>query len=251
MNAFLAYGERHQHPRQAAASQALVARRREQTALSQAYHAARRQWLDKALDCAEGPRVRAMVAWIATLGPDDADELVEVVAGEDWLLAAPQQGRVADDLLELLADGVPPRRRSDLGDLDQGLWELDDRKQPRDPWQFTNELVLRGLETGDEFVFATSSKGGLGAVGELCKAYGRLYRQKPGLLPVIELQADHYTHKTFGKTYYPVLRLVDWIAETDAAVPPAEAAVPPAPSTAPPAAPPKAPEPPAPKRTRF
>ncbi len=162
-------------------------------------------------------------------------------------------GRVTDDLLELLADGVPPRRRSDLGDLDQGLWELDDRKQPRDPWQFTNELVLRGLETGDEFVFATSSKGGLGAVGELCKAYGRLYRQKPGLLPVIELQADHYNHKTFGKTYYPVLRLVDWIAEPDAAGQPVEtvAAVPVVPVTPPPAAPPKAPEPPAPKRTRF
>ena len=158
-------------------------------------------------------------------------------------------GRVTDDLLELLADGVPPRRRSDLGDLDQGLWELDDRKQPRDPWQFTNELVLRGLETGDEFVFATSSKGGLGAVGELCKAYGRLYRQKPGLLPVVELQADHYNHKTFGKTYYPVLKLVDWIAEPDAADgPPAETA-----PAAPPAAvqPAKAPEPPAPKRTRF
>ena len=157
--------------------------------------------------------------------------------------------RVTDDLLELLADGVPPRRRSDLGDLDQGLWELDDRKQPRDPWQFTNELVLRGLETGDEFVFATSSKGGLGAVGELCKAYGRLYRQKPGLLPVVELQADHYNHKTFGKTYYPVLKLVDWIAEPDAADgPPAETA-----PAAPPAAvqPAKAPEPPAPKRTRF
>ena len=162
-------------------------------------------------------------------------------------------GRVTDDLLELLADGVPPRRRSDLGDLDQGLWELDDRKQPRDPWQFTNELVLRGLETGDEFVFATSSKGGLGAVGELCKAYGRLYRQKPGLLPVIELQADHYTHKTFGKTYYPVLKLVDWIAETDAAgqSTEVETAAPAVPPAAPPAAPPKAPEPPAPKRTRF
>ena len=70
---------------------------------------------------------------------------------------------------------------------------------------------------------------------------------------MIELQADHYNHKTFGKTYYPVLRLVDWIAEPDAAGQPAEtvAAAPAVPVTAPPAAPPKAPEPPAPKRTRF
>ena len=71
---------------------------------------------------------------------------------------------------------------------------------------------------------------------------------------MIELQADHYTHKTFGKTYYPVLKLVEWIAETDAAGQPAEtvaAAVPLASPAAPPAAPPKAPEPPAPKRTRV
>ena len=36
-------------------------------------------------------------------------------------------GRVTDDLLDLLADGVPPRRRGELGDLDQGVWELDDK----------------------------------------------------------------------------------------------------------------------------
>ncbi len=153
-------------------------------------------------------------------------------------------GRVTDDLLDLLADAVPPRRRNDLGDLDQGLWELDDKKQPRDPWQFTNELTLRGVETGDEFVFATSSKGGLGAIGELCKAYGKLYRQKPGLLPVIELGHDHYAHKVYGKTYFPVLKLVDWVL--DAADQPVDA-----PTVAPPPAPAKAPEPAAPKRTRF
>ncbi len=167
-------------------------------------------------------------------------------------------GRVTDDLLDLLADGVPPRRRSDLGDLDQGLWEIDEKtKQPRDPWLFTNELVFRGQETGDEFVFATSSKGGLGAIGELCKAYGKLYRQKPGMLPVIELGNDHYAHKVYGKTYFPVLRLVDWVRDTASAdsteAPPEPARPVAAPVTAqvPPAAPAKAPEPDKAKRTRF
>ena len=135
MNAFLAYGERHQHPRQAAASQALVARRREQTALSQAYHAARRQWLDKALDCAEGPRVRAMVAWIATLGPDDAEELVEVMAGEDWLLSAPQEVRLA--ALRLIGDEICRIRR------EAGLAEFDDPLpgEPESAFQIIRRLL--------------------------------------------------------------------------------------------------------------
>ncbi|MEI8397340.1 MAG: hypothetical protein WCF85_21690, partial [Rhodospirillaceae bacterium] len=122
-------------------------------------------------------------------------------------------------------------------------------------WQQTNELVLRGLETGDEFVFATSGKGGIGAIGELCKVYGRLYRQKPGMAPVIELSSDHYNHKTFGKTYFPVLKLVDWIREPDGAeiapaASPVHSAVPSAPPPSPPP-PPKASEPEKPKRTRF
>ena len=118
---------------------------------------------------------------------------------------------------------------------------------------------MRGLETGDEFVFATSGKGGIGAIGELCKGYGKLYRQKPGMAPVIELSSDHYNHKTFGKTYVPVLKLVDWVREPDAGEPAAEvapaalpvhSAAPSAPPPSPPP-PPKAPEPEKPKRTRF
>ncbi len=151
----------------------------------------------------------------------------------------------------LLAEGFRPAARHELGDLDQSLWELDDKRQPRDPWQLTNELTLRGLETGDEFVFSTSGKGGIGAIGELCKVYGNIYRQKPGLAPVIELRNDHYNHKVYGKTYFPVLKLVDWVPEPDAGEPAAMAptGTPPAQSAA--AAPTRAPEPEKPKRTRF
>lgn len=161
--------------------------------------------------------------------------------------------KVTDERMGLLNDGFKPPARHDLGDLDQSLWELDDKRQPRDPWQQTNELTLRGLETGDEFVFATSGRGGIGAIGELCKAYGKLYRQRPGQAPVIELRNDHYNHKVYGKTYFPVLKLVDWVAEPDAGAEPvagAAAAPPPVPPV-PPAAPTPAAEPEKPRRTRF
>ena len=152
---------------------------------------------------------------------------------------------VTDERMGLLAEGFRPPSRHELGDQDQNQWELDDKRQPRDPWQQTNELTLRGVETGDEFVFATSGKGGIGAIGELCKTYGKLYRQKPGLAPLIELGRDSYQHKVYGKTYFPVLKLVDWVREPDteepSAAPPPAAASAPAPS----------PEPEKAKRTRF
>ncbi|CAK0767854.1 hypothetical protein WCLP8_4170005 [uncultured Gammaproteobacteria bacterium] len=113
---------------------ALVTRRQEREALSKAYHTARAQWLDRVLDCPEGPRVRAMMAWVRTLGPDDADELVEVVAGEDWLLAAPAEVRFV--ALHLIAEEICRIRRQ------AGLPELDD-PLPGEP--DTAFLIIRNL----------------------------------------------------------------------------------------------------------
>ena len=54
-------------------------------------------------------------------------------------------------------------------------------------------------------------------MGKLLKAYGTEYRQKPGKLPVIELQADDYVHQTkaYGRIDVPVLSLVDWVDEAE------------------------------------
>ncbi len=139
MNPFAAHGQRHQSHCQRSAppvsSPALVTRRQEQTALSKAYHAARKQWFETVLDCPEGPRVRALAAWVKTLGPDDADELVEVVAGEDWLLAAPQEVRFA--ALQLIDEQICRIRR------EAGLPEFDDPlpDEPENAFQIIRRLL--------------------------------------------------------------------------------------------------------------
>lgn len=123
-------------------------------------------------------------------------------------------GQVTDDLLVPLVEQQPMPPRNSLGDLDQQLWERDEKtKVPRDPWQITNELILVDPE-GQEYIYATASKGGIGAIGRLCKEYGKLYRQKPGMVPIIALGNDHYMHKEFGKTYVPDFKIVDWADET-------------------------------------
>ena len=120
-------------------------------------------------------------------------------------------GKPAERRMGLLSQGFKPEARDALGFTEQRDWETDEQGQPKDPWNFTNELPLADPETGEQMTFSASSKGGIGAIGNLCKAYGREYRQREGLVPVIDLQRDSYKHAKYGKTYVPVMNIVDWI----------------------------------------
>jgi hypothetical protein len=79
--------------------------------------------------------------------------------------------------------------------------------------QFTNELPLADPNTGEQLVFSTASKGGISAIGNLCKAYGRDRAKHPGKVPLIEIGTDKYKHKDASRGWIkvPVLTLVDWI----------------------------------------
>lgn len=120
-------------------------------------------------------------------------------------------GKPAERRMGLLAQGYKPEPRDSLGFTDQADWELDDEERPKDPWNFTNELPLADPEDGTQMTFSASSKGGIGAIGNLCKAYAKAYRDQPGTVPVLELGRDSYKHSKYGKTYVPVLSIVDWV----------------------------------------
>ena len=124
-----------------------------------------------------------------------------------------EDGKPSDEIMVYMATGERPPKRSELGDHDKALWELDKEGRPRDPWQFHNELPLM-TEDGEEWTFSTSSKGGINAIGELCIAYSKGRKQKPeGSVPVVEVGVSSYKHsdKTYGTIYTPVLKLVDWV----------------------------------------
>src|SRR5262249_13457426 len=55
------------------------------------------------------------------------------------------------------------------------------------------------------FTFTTSSRGGLGAVGELARRYARHRRNNPDVHPVIALDFGSYKHanKAYGIIKYP------------------------------------------------
>lgn len=86
-----------------------------------AYLAMDRAWVDSILDCPEGPRLRALLAWAETLTLDQAAELVAVVAGEGWLLnASPDVRFVALRRLDLLI--IQLRLKHKLAPIDDPIW---------------------------------------------------------------------------------------------------------------------------------
>lgn len=141
------------------------------------------------------------------LGTRLAANMAELSIG--WIRWA--DGKPAERRMGLLAHGFKPESRDQLGYTDQTEWEEGDDGKAKDPWNFTNELPLANPETGEQMTWSASSKGGIGAMGNLCKAYGKEYRERDGLVPIVELGRDHYKHSVYGKTYVPVVTIVDWV----------------------------------------
>jgi len=127
----------------------------------------------------------------------------------------------ADADMGFVNQNFQPKRRKELGDLDENEWEVDENGRPRDPWQFTNMVVMRQIGTTSEeeglYTFAGSSRGVINAIGTLCKIYGKKVRQDPEALPIVELNVDSYMHsnKSYGRIKIPVLDIVGWGTSAD------------------------------------
>jgi hypothetical protein len=79
-----------------------------------------------------------------------------------------------------------------------------------------HQLPATAAHRQEIYTFATNTKGGLTAIGELCEAYGKEMRQRPDQDPVIELDASSYMHRDprIGRVHVPVLnKIVDWVAK--------------------------------------
>ena len=128
-----------------------------------------------------------------------------------WVGNKPEQQSMG-----LLIEGYQPPRRDVLGDTDDTTWEVDDRGQPRDPWQFTNYVVMKDpgakMDPNSMYTFATSSRGGISAVAQLCQVYGKMMRERPEEYPIVALKTSSYDHpkKEFGRIKVPVLEVVGW-----------------------------------------
>src|SRR5262249_54201671 len=109
-----------------------------------------------------------------------------------------------------IADNIPPPQRRSLGDVDPNGWEAVDGER-RDPWGFQMLLPLVRMDTDEAIVFTTGSKGGLGAISRLSRAFGRRVNEGHTGAPVVELRPDHYSHSRYGRIFYPKFVIVTWL----------------------------------------
>jgi hypothetical protein len=129
-----------------------------------------------------------------------------------------EDNRPTDQAMGPIAQGFVPPKREELGDNDKSRWDTFDDGRPKDPWQFTNTIVLVELDdTANMFTFSTGSRGGLDAIGQLSLKYGERLRQHPNEVPVVELDRSAYKHtdRKVGEVRVPILKIVDWIPLKD------------------------------------
>ncbi len=145
------------------------------------------------------------------LGTRLAPNMAELKAGFiKW-----HNGEPINEVTVRIADGEPPPQREDLDTQDETAWEMDSNGVAIDPWGIVNTLPFKNPENGEEYIFTTGSKGGIGALGKLATAYGSHRQKHEGKMPIVQIGASSYRHKTYGEVHFPVFRIVSWASEAD------------------------------------
>jgi hypothetical protein len=91
--------------------------------------------------------------------------------------------------------GFVPPPRSELGDEDRSEWDTDLSGKPADPWQFQLLIPMQNVETGELFVFQTTSLTGRRAADNLIGLCGRMEKNEPEHYPVIKLRISGFNHR--------------------------------------------------------
>jgi len=94
---------------------------------------------------------------------------------------------------------------------------------------------LNGEDAGMEARFTTTSVGGKRAVQALAVAIaGQVDTDQAKPVPVVELDTEHYQHKSYGRIYTPIFNVLEWVSiNGDEPTPAAVEAAAPAPAPAP------------------
>ncbi|AMO44137.1 hypothetical protein vBRpoSV10_79 [Ruegeria phage vB_RpoS-V10] len=96
--------------------------------------------------------------------------------------------------------------------------QADRKTNFMDGWSCQAVLGLREIGgEAEEFTLKLNQGVALNAFRTLLSNFGRAFRFKVGLVPVIELGARSYVskNKSVGKRYNPILKIVDWRSEED------------------------------------
>jgi len=122
--------------------------------------------------------------------------------------------KVAERKMGRAADRFVPAERDELGDLDKSEWEYRDGEAV-DPWSYQHLLPLEHIETGEVYIFTTSSIGGKIATEVVVQEYAkRLKRTGARALPIIRLGVTEMKSKKYGDVKRPHFEITGWENET-------------------------------------
>ena len=133
-------------------------------------------------------------------------------------------------------DNKPTERLVPVDQPMPDITQLDTSFKWQQQWA-VNLKCIDGADAGTEATYKTSTDGGVKAVAGLIEVLrDRLNSgQHDGkVVPIVHLDKDAYQNPQFGKIWYPLLTIVDWMPLSGPA--PAPASPPPPPPREPPAA---------------
>jgi hypothetical protein len=71
---------------------------------------------------------------------------------------------------------------------------------------------LSGEDKGMEARYTTTSVGGKKVVQALADAIAtQVEKDQSKPVPVVELGKEHYTHKSYGRIFTPVFKVIEWV----------------------------------------
>lgn len=167
-----------------------------------------------------------------TYGQDDDElphgtKLAGDIENSKWVWSFWWEGEVLETVETMVAQDpmgwdTEPDHLPEKYDGDMSLEEIRAEQADRstnfmDGWSCQAVLNLRPLGGEEEYTLKLNKGVALNAFRTLLSAFGRQYKFKAGLVPIIELSARAYKSKVkgVGKRFSPVLKIVDWMSEED------------------------------------
>ncbi len=93
------------------------------------------------------------------------------------------------------------------------LGELPDHGEPWSQQISMHLMCMSGEDKGVTVLYKSTSKGFLNMSKKLCNEIIVQVQSDPDhIVPLVELDMDHYQHKKYGKIYTPILDVVEWIS---------------------------------------
>jgi hypothetical protein len=143
---------------------------------------------------------------------------VEVQAGSRWAVnpMSLQHGFICWKKIPEGSKEQPELLGEETRSMFQPLPNKDTLPNYGHPW--TEEIIvdmkcMNGEDEGEQVIYKPSSTGGLRAMKELiAEMMTQIDKDPAHPVPVLELLTDSYPHKQYGKTYIPILKIVDWVS---------------------------------------